>query len=51
LFPLAETFRPMSHEMMPRLFADMSVALCVAAGALLFANHLTVRRTTPQPNR
>ena len=51
LFPLAETFRPMSHETMPRLFADISVALCIAAGALLFANHLTVRRTKPQPNR
>jgi hypothetical protein len=49
LFPLAETFRPTAYEVIPRLFAHLTVALCVAAGALLFANHMTLRRPAPQP--
>jgi hypothetical protein len=48
LFPLAETFRPTSIQMLPRLFAHLTVALCVAVGALLFANHMTFRRPSSQ---
>jgi hypothetical protein len=51
LFPLAATARPMAADVIPRLFAHLTVALCVAAGALLFANHLTLHRAKPQPNR
>jgi hypothetical protein len=51
LFPLAETFRPMAKELIPRLSAHLAVALCVAAGALLLANHLALGRTTPRPDR
>jgi hypothetical protein len=51
LFPLAETFRPMAVEMIPRLSAHLAVALCVAAGALLIADYLTLRRATPRPDR
>jgi hypothetical protein len=51
LFPVAETFRPMAIEMIPRLSAHLAVALCVAAGALLVADHLTLRRATPRPDR
>jgi hypothetical protein len=51
LFPVAETFRPMAKETLPRLSAHLAVALCVAAGALLLANHLAVRRSTPRPDR
>jgi hypothetical protein len=48
LFPLSQTFRPMAYDVVPRLFAHLSVALCVSAGALLVANHLTLRRTRSQ---
>ena len=41
----------MAKEMMPRLFAHLTVALCVAAVALLIADHLTVRRATPRSDR
>jgi hypothetical protein len=51
LFPVAETFQPMAKEMIPRLSAHLAVALCVAAGALLVADHLTLRRATPRPDR
>jgi hypothetical protein len=51
LFPLAATFRPMAAEVIPRLFAHVTVGLCVAAAALLFTNHLTVHRAKPQQNR
>ncbi len=51
MFPLAETFRPMAKEAVPRLFAQLVVGLCVAAGALLVADHLALRRTTSQPDR
>ena len=51
LFPLAETFRPMAVEVIPRLSAHLAVALCVAAGALLLANHLALRRAAPRPDR
>jgi hypothetical protein len=45
VFPVAETFRPMAVAPAPRLLAHLSVALCVAAGALWAANHLQLRRT------
>jgi MFS family permease len=51
VFPLAETFRPMAKQMPPRLSAHLAVALCVAAGALFIANHLTLRRATPRSDR
>jgi hypothetical protein len=51
LFPVAETFRPMAMEMIPRLLAHLAVALCVAAGALLVADHLTLTRATQRPDR
>jgi hypothetical protein len=51
LFPVAETFRPMAKAVMPRLLAHLAVALCVAAGALLVADHLALRRTTPRQER
>jgi hypothetical protein len=51
VFPIAETFRPMAKEMIPRLTAHLAVALCVAAGALLFAEHLTLRRAMPRSDR
>jgi MFS family permease len=50
LFPLAETFRPTPVQMTPRLLAHLTVALCIAAGALFFADHLTLRRATPRPH-
>jgi len=43
-FPLAQTFRPMAPEAIPRLLAHLSVALCVAAGAFWAAHHLRLRR-------
>ena len=46
VFPVAETFRPMAIAPAPRLFAHLVVGLCVAAGALLVADHLTLRRDT-----
>jgi Protein of unknown function (DUF2613) len=51
VFPVAETFRPMAYQMIPRLLAHLAVALCVAAGALLVADHLALRRSTPRPDR
>ena len=50
LFPLARV-RPMAREMMPRALAHLAVALCVAAGALLVANHLSVRRAAQPSDR
>jgi hypothetical protein len=51
VFPVAETFRPVAKYPTPRLMAHLTIALCVAAGALFFANHLTIRCATAQPNR
>jgi hypothetical protein len=51
LFPVSETFRPMAIAMLPRLSAHLAVALCVASGALLIADHLSLRRATPRPDR
>ncbi len=48
LFPVSETFRPMAVDAVPRLLAHLSVALCVAAGALWAADHLTLRRVRSQ---
>jgi hypothetical protein len=44
-FPMAQTYRPMSPEVMPRLMAHLSVALCVAAVAIWAAQYLRLRRT------
>ena len=44
VFPTAETFRPMAVAPAPRLLAHLSVALCVAVGALGFADYVTFRR-------
>lgn len=49
-FPLAETFRATPVQIVPRLLAHLTVALCIAAGALFFADHLTLRRATPGPS-
>ena len=51
VFPVAETFRPMAIEPAPRLFANLVVGLCVAAGALLVADHLTLNRAASKPDR
>ncbi len=51
LFPVAQTFRPMALQMVPRLCAHLAVASCVAAGALLVADHLALRRTKPKSDR
>jgi hypothetical protein len=51
LFPVAETFRPMAADPIPRLLAHLAVAVCVAAGALLLADHLSLRRARPRPDR
>jgi hypothetical protein len=49
IFPVAQTFRPMAAEPVPRLLAHLIVGLCVAAGSLLIADHLSLRRTGPRP--
>jgi hypothetical protein len=46
-FPLAQTFRPMAADAAPRLMAQLSVALCVAAGAFGAARHLRLNRAAP----
>jgi MFS family permease len=48
VFPLAQTFRPMAADVVPRLMAQLSVALCVAAGAFGAARHLRLNRAAPQ---
>jgi hypothetical protein len=48
LFPVSQTFRPMAVDPVPRLLAHLSVALCVSVGALLVADHLTLRRARSQ---
>ena len=47
-FPLAQTFRPMAADVVPRLMAQLSVALCVAAGAFGAARHLRLQRAAPR---
>jgi hypothetical protein len=47
-FPLAQTFRPMAADVVPRLMAQLIVALCVAAGAFGAARHLRLHRAAPQ---
>ena len=44
LFPMEKTFLPTAIAPAPRLLADLAVALCVSAGALWAANHLSLRR-------
>jgi len=44
VFPLAETFQPVAKYPTPRLWAHLSMALCVAAGALWAVHHLRLRR-------
>jgi hypothetical protein len=46
-FPLAQTFRPMAADAAPRLMAQLSVALCVAAGAFGAVRHLRLNRAAP----
>ncbi len=48
LFPASQTFQPMAFEATPRLLAHLSVALCVAVGALLVADHLSLSRAKPR---
>jgi hypothetical protein len=48
VFPTAETFRPVAVAVAPRLFAHLSVALLVSAGACWAVHHLRLSRATPQ---
>jgi hypothetical protein len=43
-FPLDRTIQPTAMAPGPRLLAHLAVALCVSAGALLAADHLSLRR-------
>jgi hypothetical protein len=43
-FPLDRTYQPTAMAPGPRLLAHLAVALCVSAGTLWAADHLTLRR-------
>jgi hypothetical protein len=43
-FPLERTLQPTAVAPGPRLLAHLAVALCVSAGALWAADHLSMRR-------
>jgi hypothetical protein len=47
VFPLAETFRPLSVTPTARLTDHLLIALCVATGAFWAVRHLRLRRATP----
>jgi hypothetical protein len=47
-FPVAETFQPVAKYPAPRMMAQFTVALCVAAGACWAVHHLRLRRAPPR---